>query len=189
MFLFFPHCVSVVSVREGNPQPQLDLFFVLVFPPLCNSCFCQRAKSTAPVRFVFLFFPHCVTVVSVRERNPQPQLDLFLFFSPLCNCCFCQGGKSTAPVRFVFPHSVAIFHCEATLSGPAFPLDTDLNCYMLLKRQEKWQSPTTLCLGCTVNRRLPEITDEDNLTVFSYSGRVKSPEWRRQRRTADLRQF
>ena len=40
-----------------------------------------------------------------------------------------------------------------------------------------------------VNRRFPEITGEDNLTVFSYSGRVKSPEWRRQRRRANLRQF
>ena len=39
------------------------------------------------------------------------------------------------------------------------------------------------------NRRFPEITGEDNLTVFSYSGRVKSPEWRRQRRRADLRHF
>ena len=29
------------------------------------------------------------------------------------------------------------------------------------------------------NRRFPEITGKDNLTVFSYSGRVKSPEWRR----------
>ena len=27
------------------------------------------------------------------------------------------------------------------------------------------------------------------MTVFSYSGRVKSPEWRRQLRRADLRQF
>ena len=39
------------------------------------------------------------------------------------------------------------------------------------------------------NRQFPEITGEDNLTVFSYSGRVKSPEWRRQQRRADLRQF
>ena len=38
-----------------------------------------------------------------------------------------------------------------------------------------------------VNRRFPEITGGDNLTVFSYSGRVKSPEWRWQRRRADLR--
>ena len=37
------------------------------------------------------------------------------------------------------------------------------------------------------NRRFPEITGKDNLTVFSYSGRVKSPEWRWQRRRADLR--
>ena len=41
----------------------------------------------------------------------------------------------------------------------------------------------------TLNRRFPEITGKDNLTVFSYSGRVKSPEWRRQLRRADLRQF
>ena len=39
------------------------------------------------------------------------------------------------------------------------------------------------------NGRFPEITGKDNLTVFSYSGRVKSPEWRRQLRRADLRQF
>ena len=37
------------------------------------------------------------------------------------------------------------------------------------------------------NRRFPEITGEDNLTVFSYSGRVTSPERRWQRRRADLR--
>ena len=36
-----------------------------------------------------------------------------------------------------------------------------------------------------VNRRFPEITGKDNLTVFSYSGRVKSPEWRRQLGRAD----
>ena len=42
---------------------------------------------------------------------------------------------------------------------------------------------------CADNRRFPEITGKDNLTAFSYSGRVKSPEWRRQRRRADLRQF
>ena len=40
-----------------------------------------------------------------------------------------------------------------------------------------------------VNSRFPEITGEGNLTVFSYSGRVKSPEWRWQRRRADLRHF
>ena len=39
------------------------------------------------------------------------------------------------------------------------------------------------------NRRFPEITGKDNLTVFSYSGRVKSPEWRWQRRRADLWHF
>ena len=40
------------------------------------------------------------------------------------------------------------------------------------------------------NRQFTEITGKDNLTVsFFYSGRVKSPEWRRQRRRADLPQF
>ena len=39
------------------------------------------------------------------------------------------------------------------------------------------------------NRQFPEITGKDNLTVFSYTGRVKSPEWRRQLRRADLQQF
>ena len=41
----------------------------------------------------------------------------------------------------------------------------------------------------SANRRFLEITGEDNLIVFSYSGRVKSPEWRWQRRRADLRHF
>ena len=35
------------------------------------------------------------------------------------------------------------------------------------------------------NRRFPEITDDDNLTMFSSSGRVKSPEWRWQQRRAE----
>ena len=39
------------------------------------------------------------------------------------------------------------------------------------------------------NRRFPEITGEDNLIVFSYSGRVKPPEWGWQRRRAYLRHF
>ena len=39
------------------------------------------------------------------------------------------------------------------------------------------------------NRQFPEITGEDNLTVFSYSGRMKPPEWRQQRRRAILQQF
>ena len=42
-----------------------------------------------------------------------------------------------------------------------------------------------LCYWLYNNRRFPEITGEDNLTVFSYSGRVKSPE----RRRVDLRRF
>ena len=43
--------------------------------------------------------------------------------------------------------------------------------------------------GRLLNRQFPEITGEDNLTVFSYSGRVKFPEWRWQQRRADLRHF
>ena len=44
-------------------------------------------------------------------------------------------------------------------------------------------------LHSNCNRRFPEITGKDNLTVFSYSRRVKSPEWRWRRRRADLRHF
>ena len=40
-----------------------------------------------------------------------------------------------------------------------------------------------------MHRQFPEITGKDNLTVFSYCGRVKSPEWRWQQRRADLRHF
>ena len=47
----------------------------------------------------------------------------------------------------------------------------------------------TLHFRNTRNRRFPEITGKDNLTMFSYSGRVKSPKWKRQLRRADLRQF
>ena len=51
-----------------------------------------------------------------------------------------------------------------------------------------WLSNLTNIL-CTLNRQFLEITGEDNLTVFSYSGRVKSPEWRWQWRRANLQQF
>ena len=40
-----------------------------------------------------------------------------------------------------------------------------------------------------INRLFPEITGKDNWTVFSYSGRVKSLEWRWQQRRADLPHF
>ena len=54
-------------------------------------------------------------------------------------------------------------------------------------KQNEVQSPSAESTHKGVNRRFPEITGKDNLTVFSYSGRVKSPEWRWQRRRADLR--
>ena len=50
-----------------------------------------------------------------------------------------------------------------------------------------WHLNEKQVVGCRTNWWFPEITGEDNLTVFSYSGRVKSPEWRRQLRRADLR--
>ena len=57
-------------------------------------------------------------------------------------------------------------------------------------RQNNTGDPTSARqLLPSTNRRFPEITGKDNLTVFSYSGRVKSPEWRQQLRRADLRQF
>ena len=53
----------------------------------------------------------------------------------------------------------------------------------------EWQNGRANFVNTCSNRRLPEITGEGNLTIFSYSGRVKSLEWRWQRRTADLRHF
>ena len=55
-------------------------------------------------------------------------------------------------------------------------------------KTRNWQTKGHNAMWCS-NRRFPEITGEDNLTVFSYSGRVKSPEWRWQRRRANLRHF
>ena len=48
---------------------------------------------------------------------------------------------------------------------------------------------TGLKVDIANNRPFPEITGKDNLTVFSYSGRVKSLEWRWQQRRADLPHF
>ena len=55
--------------------------------------------------------------------------------------------------------------------------------------KQHWTSVVLPYCRSLINRRFPEITGEDNLTVFSYSGRVKSPEWRWPRRRADLRHF
>ena len=59
--------------------------------------------------------------------------------------------------------------------------------YKVRARHE--QNEVSKVLILISHRRFPEITGEYNLTVFSYSGRVKSPEWRWQRRKADLRHF
>ncbi len=61
----------------------------------------------------------------------------------------------------------------------------------MVKRSLSTWGRYCVCAGMkrSLNSRFPEITGEDNLTVFSYSGRVKSPEWRWQRRRADLRHF
>ena len=55
------------------------------------------------------------------------------------------------------------------------------------KRGWEWYDPYSPLI--LLNRRFQEITGKCNLTVFSYSGRVKSPEWRWQQRRADLRHF
>ena len=69
-----------------------------------------------------------------------------------------------------------------------------MKAFFVRKYQRMHQLGSLLLCLCDVsvssaNRRFPEITGEDNLTVFSYSGRVKSPEWRWQRRRADLQHF
>ena len=74
---------------------------------------------------------------------------------------------------------ISIFISSATTTAPEYPI-----C-----KTELTLSHTSIWFYTFTNRRFPEITSEDNLTVFSYSGRVKSPEWRWQRRRADLRHF
>ena len=64
--------------------------------------------------------------------------------------------------------------------------DSSINLFIFKYGKIHWE-PTYLYP--LYNRQFPEITGKDNLTVFSYSGRVKSPEWRRQLRRADLQQF
>ena len=60
---------------------------------------------------------------------------------------------------------------------------------LLNLKQNKAQSAHVESTHKGVNRQFPEITGETNLTVFVYSWRVKSPEWRRQWRSTDMRQF
>ena len=75
---------------------------------------------------------------------------------------------------------------EFSLQGSPFCTDSCLYpCHPPMLPQPQVNDPGRLAKM----RRFPEITGEDNLTLFSYSGGVKSPEWRWQRRRADLRHF
>ena len=83
-------------------------------------------------------------------------------------------------------------YCQHLWTGSSGDVSTHFLCRTSKKLQSapgKPQNLTVLCISSATNRRFPEITGKDNLTVFSYSGRVKSPEWRRQLRRADLWQF
>ena len=84
-------------------------------------------------------------------------------------------------------------HDSAELSAwfrSPFRKSHKLPVYKLIPQQLILRTRCAQRESCGVhNRRFPEITGEDNLTVFSYSERVKSPEWRWQRRRADLRHF
>ena len=60
---------------------------------------------------------------------------------------------------------------------------------MPLRSPASLSNPRNSFFSQSVNRRFLEVTGKDNLTVFSYSGRVKSPEWRWQLKRADLRHF
>ena len=58
---------------------------------------------------------------------------------------------------------------------------------MPLRSPASLSNPRNSFFSQSVNRRFLEVTGKDNLTVFSCSGRVKSPEWRWQLKRADLR--
>ena len=84
----------------------------------------------------------------------------WVFFSDLCPLCLTLSVPTRRTRRMLLPFSTTCPWRKSQFLAP-------------------W----------IINRRFPDITGKDNLTVFSYSGRVKSPEWRRQLRRADLRQF
>ena len=89
-------------------------------------------------------------------------------FVPLCTCCWHLSETSVNAVCIRWPQEMPSFGIG---HKTCHPLE------LATRHVIPW------------NTRFPKITGEDNLTVFSYSGRVKSPEWRRQRRRTDLRQF
>ena len=91
-----------------------------------------------------------------------------MFIVPLPDCGL---GVHHVNVPFGFPLA------DCGVISSVFPLQTVESQFSVLLAD----------CGFIDNRRFPEITGKDNLTLFSYSGRVKSPEWRRQRRRADLR--
>ena len=91
--------------------------------------------------------------------------------------CMCVSARARTCVRLSARTHVCVCACTGIIMCLCVRVWVSVRMY-----------PHSFIQQCG-NRRFPEITGEDNLTVFSYSGRVMSSEWRRQRRRADLRQF
>ena len=102
-----------------------------------------------------------------RTKDWSPCTPLSPEASYYCNCsvtcinCNMRVGKS-----FV------TYFIEESLFGSCW---REVNADWRLSRRGKSSVFLGHCLT-SANRRFPEITGENNLTVFSYSWRVKSPE-------------
>ena len=159
--------------------------------PTCCTKFKRNAKQykcmpyfyTAAIE-VYALFLHCwCQIPQWHVTTWQMNKSLFAFVTLLWKTQIPHVVVITILKRKIpAASSFHSFHCSVVSVGRGhLQLDTTRSLY---------KSTRFLLFDLALrNRRFPEITGKDNLTVFSYSGRVKSPEWRRQLRRADLRQF
>ena len=152
---------KVKSVYFNHPSQGNSTNFYLILGP--------RDKAAPPTSQQINKFP------PKRVKNLATPSSIFIFISSSSTgeLCFQPIRGNVRRIGRMFPE-----HVEQSFLDPEYSFVAVGR--ILPTRSAKKSSP---------NRRFPEITGKDNLTVFSYSGRVKSPEWRRQLRRADLRQF
>ena len=108
-----------------------------------------------------------------------------------CSPCRLWSHSSVFPLQTVESQfSVPLADCGVTVQCSPFRLWGHSSVFPLQTVGSQFSTCLLADCGFIDYRRFPEITGKDNLTLFSYSGRVKSPEWRpAAERRADLRHF
>ena len=142
----------------------------------------------------------------VTTAGPKPTIAILIFRSPLVEILGSTPTHSRTHTH-ALTHAHMLYVCIVlilrvrsaisrtfekyiwTRTRPRAPVLNQHTRELISARNKRSTSATTKTWLANGNRRFPEITGTDNLTVFYYSGRVKSPEWRRQLRGADLREF